>query len=841
MSKARELAELSRTVSDSADATAITINSDEEVTFASGVTVTGALSATGTSVFASLDISGDIDVDGTTNLDIVDIDGAVDMASTLAVGGNTTILPSSDGDALIVGKSGGSNLHFFSNAGASLITNAAGAGAARDGFQITSGNVLTEIDTVPKLSVSAAEVVVNDTGADTDFRAESVGNANALFVDASSNHIGMGTATLNRSGLGADHIVLTVGADSQMGMLELQGTRTSDADLGRISFLNAGTRRAEIVAARIDADTSTKLYFQTSNSGSLGTRLTIGKDGAATFNSTVTGGAASFTTVGAGTSTNLYAGVDFYTGSTSESQGGLGIYNATDGVGYVLFGDGAGSDAYRGQISYSHATDAMAFGISGMAKVVDITPAEIVMNQSSQDMDFRVESVGNANGLMLDASTSTVGVNRAASAGVGLSVNATATNSSTYAFEACNSSSNTKFIVRSDGYSGFYKSSNAGGFIHNTNGAITITPDAGGHFVFNEDGSDADFRVETNGADSAFFVDGSTNNIGIQSGTEWAIVGGGNGTSSSGSSIDMGYDATIYGGSAYWAGGLDIGTNFWRDASGYHYKRTSRQATAYQQNSQGGSHSFYSQTSGNAGAVISWNNLLYMDRSQTFFNDTGADTDFRVESDTESNAFTVDGGTGQVGVGSRSGFRFGNGSLQGNAGSSGGGYPVIGYNIRFQGTGGQYGTLVADTSWRMDIGDNNRLTVHSRSATAAVTGAATYTSGPYVALNGTSWTSGSDARLKENVNTITGAIDKVKAMRPVNYTWIHDGEGASNQVGFIAQEMALVVPEVVDIPEDDEVHLGIQYEKLVPVLTAALQEALTKIENLEARIAALES
>jgi hypothetical protein len=53
--------------------------------------------------------------------------------------------------------------------------------------------------------------------------------------------------------------------------------------------------------------------------------------------------------------------------------------------------------------------------------------------------------------------------------------------------------------------------------------------------------------------------------------------------------------------------------------------------------------------------------------------------------------------------------------------------------------------------------------------------------------------------------------------------------------------MALVVPEVVDIPEDDEVHQGIQYGKLVPVLTAALQEAITKIETLEARITALES
>ena len=122
-------------------------------------------------------------------------------------------------------------------------------------------------------------VVFNEDSADVDFRVESNGNTHALFVDGGSNHVGIGTSTLNRSGLGSDHNVLTVGADSQMGMLELQGTRTSNADLGRISFLNAGTRRAEIVAARIDADNSTKLYFQTSNAGSLGTRLTIAKDG----------------------------------------------------------------------------------------------------------------------------------------------------------------------------------------------------------------------------------------------------------------------------------------------------------------------------------------------------------------------------------------------------------------------------------------------------------------------------------------------------------------------------------------------------------------------------------
>ncbi len=45
------------------------------------------ITSTGVGAFGSLDISGDIDVDGTTNLDVVDIDGAVDMASTLAVSG----------------------------------------------------------------------------------------------------------------------------------------------------------------------------------------------------------------------------------------------------------------------------------------------------------------------------------------------------------------------------------------------------------------------------------------------------------------------------------------------------------------------------------------------------------------------------------------------------------------------------------------------------------------------------------------------------------------------------------------------------------------------------------
>jgi len=64
---------------------AVILDSNKDYTGIRNFTITGELDA------ATLDISGDVDIDGTTNLDVVDIDGAVDMASTLTVGGLTTL------------------------------------------------------------------------------------------------------------------------------------------------------------------------------------------------------------------------------------------------------------------------------------------------------------------------------------------------------------------------------------------------------------------------------------------------------------------------------------------------------------------------------------------------------------------------------------------------------------------------------------------------------------------------------------------------------------------------------------------------------------------------------
>jgi hypothetical protein len=108
----------------------------------------------------------------------------------------------------------------------------------------------------------------------------------------------------------------------------------------------------------------------------------------------------------------------------------------------------------------------------------------------------------------------------------------------------------------------------------------------------------------------------------------------------------------------------------------------------------------------------------------------------------------------------------------------------------------------------------------------------------------TAYNTSSDYRLKEDVQPMVGSVDRLMALKPVNFAWKVDG---SRVDGFLAHEAQEVVPEAVTGEKDaidDEgnpQYQGIDQSKIVPLLTAALQEALTKIEALEARVAALET
>jgi len=107
--------------------------------------------------------------------------------------------------------------------------------------------------------------------------------------------------------------------------------------------------------------------------------------------------------------------------------------------------------------------------------------------------------------------------------------------------------------------------------------------------------------------------------------------------------------------------------------------------------------------------------------------------------------------------------------------------------------------------------------------------------------NGTTtyYNTSSDYRLKEDWQPIANASTDVMALKPCNFAWKFDGSRVN---GFLAHELAEVIPEAVTGEKDavdDEgnpVYQGIDQSKLVPLLTAALQEALAKIETLEARL-----
>jgi hypothetical protein len=144
-------------------------------------------------------------------------------------------------------------------------------------------------------------------------------------------------------------------------------------------------------------------------------------------------------------------------------------------------------------------------------------------------------------------------------------------------------------------------------------------------------------------------------------------------------------------------------------------------------------------------------------------------------------------------------------------------------------------------------GDTAGLIWNKSNATS--TGAAEFryngTQKGYIAYTSTATTynTTSDYRLKENIEPMVNALEKVALLNPVTYTWIESGE---NGQGFIAHELQNVVPECVfgekdAVNEDGSIKpQGIDTSFLVATLTAAIQEQQTIINDLKARITALE-
>lgn len=106
-------------------------------------------------------------------------------------------------------------------------------------------------------------------------------------------------------------------------------------------------------------------------------------------------------------------------------------------------------------------------------------------------------------------------------------------------------------------------------------------------------------------------------------------------------------------------------------------------------------------------------------------------------------------------------------------------------------------------------------------------------------VDGTFYNTTSDGRLKDAIAPLAGALDVLRALRPVAFRW--KGSGTPG-VGFVAQEVAAVLPGVVTgTPEAVDaagqiVPQQMDVSKLVPWLVGALRDVVTRLEALEARL-----
>ena len=148
-----------------------------------------------------------------------------------------------------------------------------------------------------------------------------------------------------------------------------------------------------------------------------------------------------------------------------------------------------------------------------------------------------------------------------------------------------------------------------------------------------------------------------------------------------------------------------------------------------------------------------------------------------------------------------------------------------------------YGEGLQLTSFAASSLDNNAITFYQD---------ANKRGSIVVNATSTSYNTTSDYRLKENKEIISDAIERVKALKPVKFNWISEPSQPKID-GFYAHELAEVVPEAVTGEKDAIDHennpdyQSIDQSKIVPLLSAALQQAIDKIEELEQRIQLIEN
>ena len=474
-------------VTDTANVTAAGALMDSELTSEASVKALNQGVATGDSptfvdvTATSLDISGNIDVDGTTNLDVVDIDGAVDMASTLQVDGAATIgaaLASTNVQLILNGVASKAQRIAFNEGATNRWLLGQGAATETSAFELynASGVMALSVDRTTNVATFASGAVFNEDGADRDFRVESDTIANALFVDGASGNVSIGSSTAygtsklslfaatNPTTASSSAIQLSIGEASQNSSYSL-----------KVGYINIGGGYSSSIQ---------------SIAGGNPTTLLLNADGG---------------NVGIGTSNPV----------SQFAVGGAGRRIEFDGTSGVI----RGFDRSASWAALDFEASAYTFDVS-TARMMDISSSGVVINEDSADADFRVESNANAYMIRVDGGNNRIGFglsNPAQSFAVQF---ATADRVGTFYDTGTNGNSmyNGAAVLGVSRSSNGSTSLNGPIFEVGRDNGLNATYNVSDSFltvrsdstVINEDSQDYDFRVESDTNANALFLDAGT-------------------------------------------------------------------------------------------------------------------------------------------------------------------------------------------------------------------------------------------------------------------------------------------------------------------------------------------
>jgi len=995
--------------------------SDKDILFkgVDGASVITALtldmSAAGAATFnssvtaTSLDISGDIDVDGTTNLDVVDIDGAVAMASTLVVGGTT---PRSGFVADFQGTSGNA-VNIQTGDEASDISLSVGSVSTPDKFVITAGGSVTAsgvLETNSNIRISEDKFIysykggtngqvrsgflLDGTNQSLDFY---TAQSERATIDSSGNFLVNRTSvfttakmeiqsdsgdasTLALNSIDTDGSILelykagssvgSVGAvASQLFIvggdtgLQLNGTadqiRPCDAsgaardaaiDLGDTTrrfkdlYLSGGlpgTASGELVINdnsvdfdfRVESNGNANMLFVDAGNDRVGvgvsapqTELFVRKD---TGGSPTRIGISNSGTVGSGTASRL----SFYEGNTESSF----IERRRDGTGDTA-------------IVTPAADNPVNIEVNGGNELASFTGSAIIFNEDSGDQDFRVESNDETNMLIVDAGENEVkfgsnfGMQSIAFAGV-------RKNGAGFEFGHANNTGGFYGTLGSFGsnghpYIGFsaFCELNANTFTTSGFKGSVIEGNSSGHLVFNqlttasgtgqtplermtmgtsefvhnESGSDYDFRVESDNNANMLFVDAGNDAVSV----------GGSVTDSNFSVSAMSFPETTEKLTEFRAGvaNANYETNrYIKLTQTFTGSAVAAPAIVWEANANGSNEKAYGLIHTQADGSLSFQNIgaksavsvgsalgtlqkLLIGIGEAVFNEQSLDYDFRVESDTNANAFFLDATNGNIGMGGASTiplniFRNGAGNTEllrltnnntnnhnfyvyvndddnmvrfGSTGDNGGNFAILEPTntndsiIFFTAGGATFNERGVDSDFRVESDGNanmlfidaanDEVVIGKSSGSTSTAGLGMdvgssigqirivktnsgthnavrfYHSGSNVGNiqysdSATSYLTSSDQRLKDNIQDAADAGELIDAIQVRSFDWKADGE--HQRYGMVAQELNTVAPEAVSIPEGPDEMMGVDYSKLVPMLIKEIQSLRNRVAELE--------